>query len=134
MTQFKVGDILQIKKAGSSYTTYDEMFVRMGFINIERNEIFSDGTIVQVFSVAYHPEHRGLLCGVRDMDGKEALYGWEGLQEISFKKPEPKSIKVQIGDYTAEVFGDYIKVGCQTIYYGEFTALIAAAKKLRFID
>jgi hypothetical protein len=134
MTKFKVGDILQIKKAGLSYSAFNEMFVRMGFADTKRNKIFSEGTIVQVFSVDYHPDTSFLLCGVRDMDGNESLCSWEGLQEIVFKKPEPKSIKVQVGDYMAEVFESHIEVGCQTISYCEFIRLIDAAKKIKFID
>jgi hypothetical protein len=121
MTRFKVGDILQVKDPGSVYSIYGHMFQSMGFINTEVNHGFAENTIVQVFCIDYHPHQRNQLCAVRDMRGNEALYDADGLQEIVFKRPEPKSIKVELTpEYTAEVFKDHIKVGCQTIYYSEF--------------
>jgi hypothetical protein len=134
MTQVQIGDILQIKDPRLVYTTYDRMFQRMGFLNKIENEEFEEGTIVKVFYIDYHPDFGHELCAVRDMNGREALYDVKGLQEIAFKRPEPKSLKVQLGDYTADVYKDCIKVGCQTIYYSEFKSLMIAAKTIGFIN
>lgn len=131
--EFKVGDVLQVKRPGAVYSTYDKMFQRMGFLDTITNEGFEENTIVQVFNTDYHPDFGNQMCAVRDMNGNEALYGREGLEEIMFKRLQPKSIKVQLGDYTAEVFENCIKVGCQTIYISEFDSLVAAAHKIGFI-
>jgi hypothetical protein len=81
----KVNDKVKIGNLGNLYTTYSEMFERLGFkATIENypshvDDYYKDA-IFTVFAVEKHPHFGNPIVAIRGEDGEELLIGREGLR------------------------------------------------------
>ena len=82
MTKFKVGDKVQVVDSGKTYTTYVDMFEKMGFKNTERNEFFQQGLIATVFAVSIHGDNKLPLLGLEAANGTQCLISADGVLEV----------------------------------------------------
>ena len=95
--QFKVGDIVKITDFGKIYSTYESMFVKMGFKKRNFNDcdmVDTKGMLGEVFAVDHHEIDGDELVGVLLEDGREILIGCEGIERLSFVKSSQKSQEV----------------------------------------
>ena len=67
MATINVGDLVRITDVDHSYTQFSAMFRQMGFRNdAERDNPYSNGDVLQVFSVQDHPTNSNyILCSPR---------------------------------------------------------------------
>jgi len=79
MTKFKVGDKVQVVDSGKTYTTYVDMFEKMGFKNTEKNECFQKGLIATVFAVSIHGDNKLPLLGLEAGNGNQCLISADGV-------------------------------------------------------
>jgi hypothetical protein len=83
MKKIKVGDKVQVVHPGNTYSTYDAMFVEMGFTNQRVNEAFQKGLVVEVFAVNYHHKSGIDLVGLQSQDGYQCLMSTNGVIILS---------------------------------------------------
>lgn len=82
MKNFKVGDKVIITDSGESYTTYSDMFEKMGFSDTKRNGGWENGEEGIVFAVEQHPTYANIILALRHLDGRECLIGEKGVRLI----------------------------------------------------
>ena len=132
--KFKVGDFVQVSIPYYTYTTYNEMFMKLGFKNTRVNRSFAKGTVAQVFVIGHHPSTDDVMYGLIDAEGNECLMGPEGVIKPDFIKSR-KIIHVKISsDYTANISSKGIEVGCQSIGAPTLQRIIDAAKEVGLIE
>ena len=79
-SKFKIGDSVRIKHSGKIYSTYPEMYVKLGFKDKEVNDYYTCAKIGTVFGISEHLTFReDILVAVRDEDGNEYLIHQDGL-------------------------------------------------------
>ena len=83
MTKLKVGDKVQVVDSGKTYTTYVDMFEKMGFKNTEKNECFQKGLIATVFAVSIHGDNKLPLLGLEAANGNQCLISTDGVIGVS---------------------------------------------------
>jgi len=54
------GDFVKVVKNGQTFSTYSDMFIELGFIDVKHNREFENGTIAKVFGKKYIRERRKL--------------------------------------------------------------------------
>jgi hypothetical protein len=65
-TKFKVGDKVKITSPGKTYSTYEDMFIKLGFKNCKVNNSWQQGTEGAVFATGEHQQQRAInLLAVR---------------------------------------------------------------------
>ena len=82
MEKFKVGDKVQIVDSGRTYTTYDRMFKKLGFNNIEKNEFFQPGLVAEVFAIGEHESQGTTLLALQAQDGSQCLISTCGVVKV----------------------------------------------------
>jgi hypothetical protein len=82
MKKIKVGDKVQVVNPGYTYSSYDAMFVEMGFTNQRVNEGFQRGLVVEVFAVGKHSDTGIDLVGLQAQDGSQCLMSTNGVVEV----------------------------------------------------
>jgi len=82
MLEFKVGDKVQVENPGNTYSSYDRMFVDMGFNNTKVNREFKEGMVATVFAIAIHPTTGVPLLGLQAQDGLQCLIGTDGVLKV----------------------------------------------------
>jgi len=90
-SNFVVGDFVRVRSTGQVYSTYETMFVAMGFKNTKRNPDeaipFVTERIAKVFDIMHHETCSDVVCGIRFDDGEELLIAQKGLVMFEgFKK------------------------------------------------
>lgn len=73
MTNFKVGDKVQVVHPSNTYTTFAKMFEKLQFRNHTKNMEFEKGTIATVFAVAEHPNSSLPLLALETLNGDQCL-------------------------------------------------------------
>lgn len=79
-----------------TYSTYTTMFERLGFINKERNELWSNGTEGVVFAIS-KASNGTVILGVRDSYRNECLINASGVRlvdDVVDTKPTKWAIKI----------------------------------------
>ena len=83
----KIGDKVQIKKFGKVYTTYTEMFTKMGFKNptlpkeIKDKKEFENVEFT-VFAKEKHQYENRNVFGIEDKSGNQFLFSKKGLRKV----------------------------------------------------
>lgn len=83
MSKFKVGDKVQVVDPGNTYTSFDHMFVKLGFKNTKVNGGFKKGLIATVFAVDEHPSTGVPILGLQAQNGSQCLMSIDGVVKIS---------------------------------------------------
>lgn len=79
-SKFKIGDSVRIIDIGEIYSTYPDMFIKLGFKNKSVNNYSHCGKIGTVFGISEHLRFsEEILVAVRDEDGDEYLIHQDGL-------------------------------------------------------
>ena len=83
-TKFKVGDKVKITNPGKTYSTYEDMFIKLGFKNCKVNYSWQQGTEGIVFATGEHEQQRAVnLLAVRRISASgiasECLINEEGV-------------------------------------------------------
>lgn len=102
-----IGTVVKVVSPGFVYSTYTEMFKRMGFENKKENEPIltsTGGDLInnhfKVFGILLHPLRNGvILCGIVDTNGKELLIDLRGLEPIAIKSGDTDPIKASVVSY-----------------------------------
>ena len=82
MTKFKVGDTVLVENPGNTYSTYDKMFMKLGFRNTVTNTTFDKGQTAIVFAVGEHLDSGDTLLALERADGAQSLIGVEGVTKV----------------------------------------------------
>lgn len=83
----KIGDKVKIKNFGRIYTTYTEMFIKMGFKNpivpkeINDKKEFEDVEFI-VFAKEKHKYEKRKVFGIEDENGNQFLFSKRGIKKI----------------------------------------------------
>lgn len=80
MSTFKIGDSVIVKDNQEIYTTYTDMFEKLGFKNIIQNNLIKNGQVATVFAIDVHPDHNETLLAIRDGFDNEVLISTEGVE------------------------------------------------------
>ncbi len=115
--KYKVGDIVVVTKEGKTYSTYGDMFVKMGFNCVLHNPSVPNGTLGKIFATDVHDSDDDVnLYGIITEAGNEVLIGEKGIelhQPYSF--PEKTIIERKTYRYRNLVVtfyqGDGVKIG-----------------------
>lgn len=86
----KIGDKVKIKKFSYIYTTYTDMFKKMGFenpnepkrIEMKDKHLFKD-VIFTIFAKENHADEPRKVFGIKDENGNQFLFGKKGLKLIN---------------------------------------------------
>ena len=81
--EIEVGSKVVVVNNGRTFTTYSNMFLKMGFKNTDYNDLFENGTECIVFAKQYQDDESRTICGIRDEKGNESLINIEGLELLS---------------------------------------------------
>ena len=104
MTKFKVGDKVQVVDSGRTYTTYVDMFEKMGFKNTEKNQFFQQGLIATVFAVSIHGDNKLPLLGLQAANGTQCLIGSKGVVKVISTSSSEDKFDI-IREFCNEVLG-----------------------------
>jgi hypothetical protein len=79
-----VGDLVRITDRTENYSFYRDMFIRLGFRDIEaRDSPYSNGDVLRVFSSISRPDGRATLYGLRPVEGgQEILMNNQGVEYL----------------------------------------------------
>jgi hypothetical protein len=79
-----IGQRVRVTNPGKTYTSYREMFHRLGFNNpTEEHPSFRTGTEVTIFNVGRHDTSHIILLALRRDDGEECLMSEDGVEFIN---------------------------------------------------
>jgi hypothetical protein len=80
--RIKINDMVRVIKPGKTYTTNREMFIRMGFEDIESNSAWNRGEIGRVFDISTYEYNNKTLYALLHADGSECLISAEGIELV----------------------------------------------------
>ena len=105
--KFKVGDKVKITNIGNRYSTFKEMFKKMGFANQLKNDEGSNGDVGTIFAVGTNPRGEiiyGVLVELGATRKYQTLISERGLELF---QPTPLSAsKFEVGDWVRLVDND----------------------------
>ena len=130
--KFKVGNIVKIRDTGFLFTTYDKMFKKLGFINIERNSGKNSlGLLGEIFAIEQHPSDEDtILAAVNLENGEQILIDVDGIEKVTFK-PKCAPMTITLNEkYNAIVYPDRVEVGCQTFSFDSIKDLFVITKEM----
>ena len=76
--KIKKGDFLVVKDTGHMYTTYEDIFKKLKFKNLDINNDIYEGEIVAVFNITMHRSESIKLYAVTTFDGRQGLFSKKG--------------------------------------------------------
>lgn len=93
----EIGNKVRITNFGNTYTSYSQMFIRLGFKNPEENDIpwkratFYKNQVFTIFNISKHPTLKTTLYAIRH-ENLELLMGEGGIKRICCRISNLKTI------------------------------------------
>jgi hypothetical protein len=130
-TEFKVGDIVKVRDTGDVYSTYYDMFKKLGFIYTKRNSGKNSlGLLGEIFAIEQHPYESVTVAAVNLENGEQILIGVYGIQKVTFKPKYEPITAILNENYNAIVYPDRVEVGCQTFSFDSIKDLFVITKEM----
>ena len=137
--KYKVGDVVVVKNEGDTYSTYADMFVKMGFNCVLHNPSVPNGTLGKIFATDVHDSDNDVnLYGIITEAGNEVLIGERGIELFhTHSFPEKKVIQRQTYHYHNLVVtfyeGDGVKIDDKFVGKGHLRDFINDCIKKKII-